>query len=147
MNCDDLEGVQVTVFILNGDIFAGVECMRSKAITRFVVFIPLNVIVKGPRTARTVDQVADFLFLIARKPANASMIPLFLQGCSINVTCLIQRCCKLIAMLGRALRVLLGAGKVQADFLEGMKFTHDQSPSSIWLHSGTDRKTLIERNQ
>src|SRR5579872_3674165 len=118
----NLIGVHLTVFVANGNIFAGPECMRAEPIAALVVVLRGLVIIEDPAhvlgPARPVHQETVLVGLTIPEPPHAAMVAVLLPEPCIDMVPGIERRHEFIAMPRRALRELLRAGEVEPDALE-----------------------------
>src|ERR1039458_9826670 len=112
LDCDHLVGMHLAVLIADRDIFARAERMGAEAIAALVV-------VAFP------------------EPAPAAMLALALPELHVDMALVVERGDEFVTMKLRALRELLGAGKIEPDALERMRQRghgnlHPQAGPFIW---------------
>src|SRR3954471_10736500 len=113
------ERVQFAAFIGDRDIFAGYKLMGAEAIARLVVIIALGIVVEHPPgmlgTARLMDQASGPVLFALPKSTNATLVAMGLPSLRIDMSLGVQRSNELIAVILRSFRMLLRAGKLEAD--------------------------------
>src|SRR5664279_6513693 len=125
LDCDHLIGMGLAVLVADRDIFARAERMGAEAIAALVVVDPGWVVVEDPArmlgATRLVHQKADLVVLAFPEPAHAAMLALALPELHVDMALVIERGDEFVTMKLRALRELLGAGKIEPDALERVR--------------------------
>lgn len=105
--------------VTQGEILAGCEHVRAKAVTRLIIVASLLVIVEDPArvlaSARLVHQTANLVPLAFPESPHAAAITAFLSKPLIDVPLPIEGSNQLIAALRRTGREFPGAGQMKAD--------------------------------
>src|SRR6188508_1387480 len=71
---DNDEGVELAGGVADRDIFTWIEDVVGELEAGFVVVLAGEVVVKGPRAAGTVDEMADFFLLAAPEADDAAAV-------------------------------------------------------------------------
>src|SRR5664280_3714663 len=106
-------------------IFPRAERMGAEAIAALVVVDPGWVVVEDPArmlgATRLVHQKADLVIVAFPEPAHAAMLALALPELHVDMALVVERGDEFVTMKLRALRELLGAGKIEPDALERVR--------------------------
>jgi hypothetical protein len=81
--------------------------------------MPLGIVVEHPPgmlgTTRLMDQASGLVLFALPKSANATLVAMSLPSLGIDMSLGVQRSNELIAVILRSFRMLLRAGKLEAD--------------------------------
>src|ERR1039457_2645240 len=135
-----LVGMRLAVLVADRDIFPRAERMGAEAVAALVVVGPGWVVVEDPArmlgSARLVHQKADLVVLAFPEPAHAAMLVVASPERHVDMALVVERGDEFVTMALRALRELLGAGKIEPDAFErvrqrGHGNLHSQAGPSI----------------
>src|ERR1035437_2941934 len=122
---DHLVGMGLAVLVADRDIFPRAERMGSEAVAALVVVGPGWVVVEYPArmlgSARLVHQKADLVVLAFPEPAHAAMLVVASPARHVDMALVVERGDEFVTMALRALRELLGAGKIEPDAFERVR--------------------------